>query len=105
MGILNRTRDSFYDQGAHFRLDDLLRHAERLLGDGADLLDVGARPGGIGVREVSVAEEVDLVAETVAALRERFDAPISVDSTRAAVVRAGFTAGAVLGNDMSGFLR
>jgi dihydropteroate synthase len=103
MGILNRTRDSFYDRGAYWRLDDLLRRAERLVDDGADLLDIGARPGGVGVREVSEAEETDLVAETVAAVCTRFDVPISVDTTRAAVARAAFTAGAVLGNDMSGF--
>ncbi|WP_219419862.1 dihydropteroate synthase [Pseudonocardia nigra] len=103
MGILNRTRDSFFDRGRHFHLDDLLRRAERLVDDGADLLDVGARPGGVGVREVPEPEEVDLVAETVTALRARFDAPVSIDTTRAAVARAGFAAGAVLGNDMSGF--
>jgi dihydropteroate synthase len=103
MGILNRTRDSFFDQGAHWRLDDLLRHAELLVTDGADLLDVGVRPGGVGVREVSEAEEIDLVAETVTVLRRRIDVPLSVDTTRTAVARAGYGAGAVLGNDMSGF--
>jgi dihydropteroate synthase len=43
MGILNRTTDSFYDRGAHVRLDDLLRRAEQLVADGTDLLDIGAR--------------------------------------------------------------
>ncbi|GAA3722094.1 dihydropteroate synthase [Spinactinospora alkalitolerans] len=103
MGILNRTRDSFYDGGRHFRLDALLRRAESMVGDGADILDVGARPGGVGVRDVPLLEECDLVVETVTALRERFDAPVSVDTTRAAVAEAAFAHGAVLGNDMSGF--
>jgi dihydropteroate synthase len=103
MGILNRTRDSFYDRDAHWRLDDLLRRAEQLVDDGADLLDIGARPGGVGVRAVSEAEETDLITETVTAVRSRFALPISVDTTRAAVARAAFAAGAVLGNDMSGF--
>src|SRR5215218_6145522 len=103
MGILNRTRDSFYDRDAYWRLDDLLRRAEQLVDDGADLLDIGARPGGVGVREVSPPEEAALLVETVTAVRARFDVPISVDSTRASVARAGFGAGAVLGNDMSGF--
>lgn len=103
MGILNRTRDSFYDRGAHFELDALLRHAERLVGDGADVLDVGARPGGVGVRDVSEPEEVELVASTVAALRARFEVALSVDTWRASVAAAGFAAGAVIGNDMSGF--
>ncbi len=103
MGILNRTRDSFYDRGCYYQLDALLRRAEQLVRDGADLLDVGARPGGVGVREVPEAEEIDLAGETLTALAERFDVPLSVDTGRAAVARAGFAAGAVLGNDMSGF--
>jgi dihydropteroate synthase len=103
MGILNRTRDSFFDRGAHYAADAFLRHAERLVQDGADLLDVGARPGGVGVRPVSEAEEVDLAAASVAILAARFEVPISVDTTRAAVAAAAFAEGAVMGNDMSGF--
>jgi dihydropteroate synthase len=103
MGVLNRTRDSFHDRGAHFRLDAFLRRAERLVGDGADMLDVGARPGGVGVREVSEGEETELAVESIRELRSRFDVPISVDTRRAAVASAAFAAGAVLGNDMSGF--
>jgi dihydropteroate synthase len=103
VGILNRTRDSFYDRGADFELDAFLRHAERLVDDGADVLDVGARPGGVDVREVSEAEEAELVIESLEALRRRFEVPLSVDSRRAAVAAAAFDAGAVLGNDMSGF--
>lgn len=103
MGILNRTRDSFYDRGAHFGPDALLRRAEQLVADGADLLDVGARPGGVVAREVSEAEETELVGSTVAALRERFDVPLSVDTWRGPVLAAGLAEGAVIGNDMSGF--
>jgi dihydropteroate synthase len=103
MGILNRTRDSFFDGGAHFDLDALLARAERLVGDGADLLDVGARPGGVGVRDVSAQEEAELVGESVAALRERFDVPLSVDTWRGSVARVALAEGAVVGNDMSGF--
>jgi hypothetical protein len=104
VGVLNRTRDSFFDRGAYFRLDRLLARAEQLVADGADVLEVGARPGGVGVAEVSPAEERDLAAETLAALRARFDLPLAVDTTRAAVAHAAFAEGAVLGNDMSGFL-
>jgi dihydropteroate synthase len=103
MGILNRTRDSFFDGGRYFCLDALLRRAEELVRDGADLLDVGARAGGLGVGNVTAEEEAALVVETVTALRERFDVPISVDTRRASVAAAAFTAGAVVGNDMSGF--
>jgi len=103
MGILNRTTDSFYDRGACFRLDDLLRRAERLVADGADLLDVGARAAGVGTREVSEVEETDLVCETVTELRRRLDVPLSVDTWRAPVAAAAFAAGALVGNDLSGF--
>jgi dihydropteroate synthase len=103
MGILNRTRDSFFDRGAHYTADAFLRHAERLVHDGADILDVGARPGGVGVTPVSEAEEADVAAASVALLTARFDVPISVDTTRAAVATAAFAEGAVMGNDMSGF--
>jgi dihydropteroate synthase len=103
MGILNRTRDSFFDRGAHYAADAFLRHAERLVNDGADILDVGARPGGAGVKPVSAAEETQLAAASVAMLGARFDVPISVDTTRAAVATAAFAEGAVMGNDMSGF--
>jgi dihydropteroate synthase len=103
MGILNRTRDSFYDRGAHWNLDALLRRADDLVSDGADLLDVGARPGGVGVMEVPPQQEAELAVECIEALRARFDVPISVDTSRAEVARAAFRAGAVLGNDMSGF--
>jgi dihydropteroate synthase len=103
MGILNRTTDSFHDGGQHWRLDALLRRAEKLVHDGADLLDIGARAGGVGARDVSESEETELVVETLAAVREITDAPLSVDTRRAVVARAAFDAGAVLGNDMSGF--
>jgi dihydropteroate synthase len=103
MGILNRTRDSFYDRGAHFRLDAFMAHAEQQVADGADVLDVGARPGGVGVREVSEGEETELAVESIEQLRRRFDVPISIDTQRAAVAAAAYAAGATLGNDMSGF--
>jgi dihydropteroate synthase len=103
VGILNRTRDSFSDRGACFRLDRLLARAEQLVAGGADVLEVGARPGGVGVAEVSPEEERDLAAETLAALRSRFDLPLAVDTTRAVVAAAAFAEGAVLGNEMSGF--
>ncbi|MGY1836926.1 dihydropteroate synthase [Blastococcus sp. SYSU DS0510] len=103
VGILNRTRDSFHDRGAHYALDALLAHAERLVADGADVLEVGARPGGVGVAGVGPDEEQDLAAGTIAALGARFDLPLAVDTTRAGVAAAAFAEGAVLGNDMSGF--
>jgi len=102
MGILNRTPDSFFDAGATFALDALLRRAEELVTQGADILDVGGVKAGPGP-EVGETEELDRVVPAVAALCQRFDVPVSADTTRAAVARAAFAAGAVMGNDISGF--
>jgi len=102
MGILNRTPDSFYDKGAHFRLEELCRRAERLVDEGADVLDVGGVKAGPGP-EVSEEEELERVVPAVEALRARFDVPVSVDTWRASVAAAAFAAGAVMGNDISGF--
>ncbi len=102
MGILNRTPDSFYDRGDHWDWDRFLARAERLVADGADLLDVGGVKAGPGP-EVTEAEELDRVVPAVEALRARFDVPVSVDTWRAAVAEAAYAAGAVAGNDISGF--
>jgi len=102
MGILNRTPDSFYDAGATFELDALLRRAEVLVNQGADLLDVGGVKAGPGP-EVSEAEELDRVVAPIAALHERFDVAISCDTWRASVLDAACAVGAVVGNDISGF--
>lgn len=102
MGILNRTPDSFYDQGAYWDLDAFYRRAEALVGEGADLLDVGGVKAGPGP-EVTEQEELDRVVGVVSELHRRFDLPISVDTWRASVAAACYDAGAVMGNDISGF--
>lgn len=102
MGILNRTPDSFYDHGAYWDLDAFYRRAEELVAAGADLLDVGGVKAGAGP-EVSEEEELDRVVPAVAALHERFGVPLSVDTWRAGVAAAAYRAGAVMGNDISGF--
>jgi len=102
MGIVNRTPDSFYDRGATFSLDAFLARASTLVAEGADLIDVGGVKAGPG-REVTEAEELDRVIPAIEALHTRIDVPISVDTWRASVARAAYRAGAVLGNDISGF--
>jgi dihydropteroate synthase len=102
MGILNRTPDSFYDQGSYYAFDDFLRKAEQLVIDGADFLDVGGVKAGPG-EEVTEAEELERVVPAVEALRSRFDLPLSVDTWRSTVAKECFAAGAVVGNDISGF--
>ncbi|MDE3222279.1 MAG: dihydropteroate synthase, partial [Acidobacteriota bacterium] len=102
MGVLNRTKDSFFAPAATFELDAFFTRAEQLVNDGADLLDVGGVKAGPG-EEVSEAEELERVVPVLAALGERFDVPLSVDTWRASVARESFAVGACLGNDISGF--
>jgi dihydropteroate synthase len=102
MGILNRTPDSFYDKGATFALDALLRRADELVRSGADILDVGGVRAGPGP-EVSETEEIDRVIPAIEVLAARFDVPVSIDTFTASVAAAAYAAGAVMGNDISGF--
>jgi dihydropteroate synthase len=102
MGILNRTPDSFFDQGEFWDFDAFVRRAEQLVDDGADFLDVGGVKAGPGP-EVTESEELDRVVPAIEALRARFDLPLSVDTWRASVAKASFEVGAVVGNDISGF--
>lgn len=102
MGILNRTPDSFFDQGATFGLDALLRRADQLVAEGADVLDVGGVKAGPGP-DVTESEELDRVVPAIEALHARVEIPVSVDTWRAAVLDAACDAGATVGNDISGF--
>ncbi|MCL4445739.1 MAG: dihydropteroate synthase [Actinobacteria bacterium] len=102
MGILNRTPDSFYDDGETYELDALISKADRLVTDGADILDIGGVKAGPGP-EVSEGEELDRVVGSVEAVAARVDVAISVDTWRASVAAESYKAGAVMGNDISGF--
>jgi dihydropteroate synthase len=102
MGILNRTPDSFYDRGDYWDMDAFYSRAERLVAEGADVLDVGGVKAGLGP-EVGEAEELDRVVPAIAGLHARFDLPLSVDTWRASVAAEAYRAGAVVGNDISGF--
>jgi dihydropteroate synthase len=104
MGILNVTPDSFWDGGRFGGQEAALRQAERLVADGADVIDVGGestRPGATGV---TADEEVRRVAPVVQAIaREWPDLPISVDTVKSTVAAAALDQGAAIVNDVSGF--
>jgi dihydropteroate synthase len=102
MGVLNRTPDSFYDRGATFTLDALVERGRHLVAEGADILDVGGVKAGPGP-EVGEAEELDRVLPALEALGVAVDVPLSVDTWRASVLDVACRAGAVVGNDISGF--
>jgi dihydropteroate synthase len=102
MGILNRTPDSFYDRGAYWDTERFLSRADELVQEGADILDVGGVKAGPGP-EVNEAEELDRVVPAIEALHARFEVPLSIDTWRASVATECYKAGAVVGNDISGF--
>lgn len=113
MGILNVTPDSFSDGGLFLDHDRALEHAERLLAEGADIIDIGGEstrpgarvsPGSSGAPSVTVEEELKRVIPVITELKERHPkAVISVDTYKAAVARAAHGAGAEIVNDVSAF--
>lgn len=100
MGILNVTPDSFSDGGQHNARDDALRHAERMLAEGAAIIDVGGESTRPGAESVSVQEELDRVAPVVEALVHELDALVSVDTSSALVIRETSALGAGMINDV-----
>ena len=102
MGILNVTPDSFSDGGRYNDLDHALRQAERMVEEGAAILDVGGestRPNHI---KISSEEEIERVCPVIEALKQRFDVPVSLDTYKSDVAVAGIEAGADLLNDIWG---
>ena len=102
MGILNVTPDSFSDGGKWNSMDHALKHAEAMITDGADILDVGGESTRPGHTPVSAEEESARVVPVIEALRKRFDVPISVDTYKGSVADAAVQAGADLVNDVWG---
>ncbi|MBY5250593.1 dihydropteroate synthase [Pseudomonas aeruginosa] len=105
MGILNVTPDSFSDGGRYDRLDDALRHAERMVREGATLIDVGGESTRPGARSVSPTEELERVAPVVERIARELDVVISVDTSTPAVMRETARLGAGLINDVRSLQR
>lgn len=110
MGVLNITPDSFSDGGSLFRrggldLDALVRRAETMVKEAADLLDVGGESTRPGATPPGEAEEQDRVLTAVEALVSRFDVPVSVDTSTPRIMTSAAAAGAVLINDVRALSR
>ncbi|WP_276271667.1 dihydropteroate synthase [Haloarcula litorea] len=101
MGILNITPDSFHDGGEYNAVEDAVARAERMIADGADILDVGGESTRPGADPISAAEERDRVVPVIERLAE-LDAHVSIDTRKAEVARAALDAGADVLNDVSG---
>ena len=104
MGILNVTPDSFSDGGRHATRDTALRHAEQLITEGVDMIDIGGESSRPGAAPLGLQEELDRVMPIVEALRE-CGKPLSIDTYKPEVMRATLEGGADLINDIWGFRR
>ena len=103
MGILNITDDSFYDGGRYRDADAMLAHARQMIGEGADIIDLGASSSRPGAVLLPPDEEARRLAEAVKLLRaEMSEAVISIDTCYASPARAAIEAGADIVNDISG---
>ena len=102
MGILNLTPDSFSDGSQFSTPDKALEHAEQMIAEGADIIDLGGESTRPGAPLVSFEEELSRVVPIVEKLCKRSRVPISIDTTKALVARAAIDAGAAIVNDISG---
>ncbi len=102
MGVLNVTPDSFSDGGEFFLLERAVAHAEQMIAEAADIIDVGGESTRPGSAFVSEGEELQRVIPVIERLAAKSPVPISIDTTKSSVARAAIAAGAEIVNDISG---
>ena len=100
MGILNITPDSFSDGGDFLNFDKAIAHAEAMVADGADIIDVGGESTRPGAESVSLQEELDRVIPVIERISKQLTVAVSVDTSKPEVMRAAVAAGAALVNDV-----
>ena len=100
MGIVNVTPDSFSDGGIFFNCDDAVAHGEKLVKDGADIIDIGGESTRPFSDFVSAEEEIRRVIPVIEELAKRVSVPISIDTTKAKVAKRALEAGASMINDI-----
>ncbi|ATF55609.1 TPA: dihydropteroate synthase [Morganella morganii] len=103
MGILNVTPDSFSDGGTHNTPAKALEHARKMIAEGATIIDIGGESTRPGAAEVSPEQEAERVIPVVAAIARESDVWISVDTSKALVIREAANAGAHILNDIRSF--
>jgi dihydropteroate synthase len=104
MGILNVTPDSFSDGGNFNQIDRAMAHARQMISEGATLIDIGGESTRPGAPDVSEQDELDRVIPVVERMVAELDVMISLDTSKAAVMREGCKAGAHLINDVRALL-
>ena len=101
MGVLNITPDSFSDGGQFLAVDQAIEHAQQMIDEGVDIIDVGGESTRPGSEFVSAAEELNRVMPVIELLARQTRVPISIDTTKVEVVREALKAGAEIVNDIS----
>ena len=102
MGILNVTPDSFSDGGKHQELEQAIRHAESMIEQGVDIIDIGGESTRPGHTQISDEEELRRVIPVIEELKRRCDVPLSLDTYKSEVARQGIDAGIDMINDIWG---
>lgn len=102
MGILNVTPDSFSDGGCYDQIEQAIRHADQMVAEGVDIIDIGGESTRPGHTKISDQEEIERVIPVIEALKSRFDVPLSLDTYKPTVAEAGLAAGIDLINDIWG---
>lgn len=102
MGILNVTPDSFSDGGQFATKDLAVKHALKMVEDGAHIIDIGGESTRPGAKEISATEELERVLPVIKAIREKSNIPISIDTYKSDIADAALKAGADIINDISG---
>jgi len=100
MGVLNLTPDSFSDGGQWLAVADAIRRGLEMQDQGADIIDVGGESSRPGAASVSIQQELDRVLPVIEALSSRLDVPVSIDTSKPAVMRQAVAAGAGMINDV-----
>ena len=103
MGILNVTPDSFSDGGSYTSIDKAMEQAEKMIQQGADIIDVGGESTRPGHVQIGDEEEIKRVVPVIREIKKKFDIPVSIDTYKSAVAKAALEAGADLLNDIWGF--
>ncbi len=100
MGVLNVTPDSFSDGGLFSDINSALRHAEKMLAEGANIIDLGGESTRPGAVDISADEEIYRVIPVLKAISRELQVPVSVDTSKPEVMRAAIDAGAAMINDV-----
>jgi len=104
MGILNVTPDSFSDGGKFNQIDQALRQVENMISEGVDIIDIGGESTRPGAKDVEEQDEINRVIPVLKAIKSRFDVAVSIDTSKAVVMKESINEDADMINDVRALL-